>query len=249
MDAEEVSVQQVTGPRPLGTPPSITLHFCTRNHTYFSEVSLALQPCPTPLKGTRTSLGAALDSVPKPGRPCGLFFSFRHSLFLKMDTMYLQRRNDSMFSVNSYITFIPLLVSPIWSIYEVFHLILFWGQTACLEKMDRQLSKMDPGAPTLQRTSSAQGWKEAPPVRTRGARLRGTRMGPGDPVEQTTSLLPLLPAGTCISRDECEAQRQTRWKTRVSTGRADRPRCASPTAMWKREALQSCLQVIFKEKR
>lgn len=62
-----------------------------------------------------------------------------------------------MFSVNSYITFIPLLVSPIWSIYEVFHLILFWGQTACLEKMDRQLSKMDPGAPTLQRTSSGGG--------------------------------------------------------------------------------------------
>lgn len=33
-------------------------------------------------------------------------------------------------------------------------------------------------------------------------------MGPGDPVEQMTSLLPLLPAGTCFSRDECEAQRQ-----------------------------------------
>ena len=112
-----------------------------------------------------------------------------------------------MFFVNSYITFIPLLVSTIWSIYEVFHLILFWGQTACLEEMDRQqLSKMDPGLQPYKEHpagGTAQGWKEAPPART-----RGTRMGPGARVEQMTSLLPLRPAGMCFSRDERDAQRQ-----------------------------------------
>lgn len=57
-----------------------------------------------------------------------------------MNGIYLQRKkNDSMFSVNSYIILIPFPVSTIWSIYKVFHLIpFFFGQTACLEKVEEQ---------------------------------------------------------------------------------------------------------------
>lgn len=50
-----------------------------------------------------------------------------------------------MFSVNSYIIFIPLPVSTIWSIYKVFHLILFWDKLLVLgeKKGGTQLNKME----------------------------------------------------------------------------------------------------------
>ena len=50
-----------------------------------------------------------------------------------------------MFSVNCYIISIPLPFPTIWSIYKVFHLILFWGKSASLEKMEggTKLNKME----------------------------------------------------------------------------------------------------------
>ena len=76
--------------------------------------------------------GSSSQQRPMGGR---LFFCrLRHGLFLKMNSIYLRRINDSVFSVNSYITCIPLPVSTIWSIYNVFHLILFGDKWLVSEK-------------------------------------------------------------------------------------------------------------------
>lgn len=89
-------------------------------------------PAPAHPKGTCTRQGAALETV-QSRRQWGLLPGFGPSLFLNVNRIRFWR-SDSMFSVNSCVTFIPLPVSTIWSIYKVFHLILFWDRQLVWKK-------------------------------------------------------------------------------------------------------------------
>lgn len=125
--------------------------------------AMALTP-----QDTRTPLGAALNSIPWAGRP--FLCRLRHGLFLNMSSMYLRRINDSVLSVNSCITCTPLPVSTIWSIYNVFHLILFG---------DKWLVSENWTDTTKQRGARAASLQTAPSGAPRSRVGRPSQVGPG----------------------------------------------------------------------
>ena len=120
--------------------------------------------------------GSSSQQRPMGGRP--FFCRLRHGLFLKMNSIYLRRINDSVFSVNSYITCNPLPVSTIWSIYNVFHLILFGDKWLVSEKRtDNNQVTWRPGA-ALQTAPSG-----GPPLREG----RPSQAGPGAALQTAPS--------------------------------------------------------------
>ena len=172
--------------------------------------------------------GSSSQQRPMGGR---LFFCrLRHGLFLKMNSIYLRRINDSVFSVNSYITCIPLPVSTIWSIYNVFHLILFGDKWLVSEKRtDNNEVTWRPGA-ALQTAPSGgprsgrggpprQDWElpcrqhpqGAPTYGWRGPPRQDRELGPEDGTRGLCGAddQPSGPAPACTARSVmmCETQR------------------------------------------
>lgn len=208
---------------------AVTLHFHTTNHLDFFWVFHGLWAVLHSPQGYLPK-GPSLNSLQSWEALWGFSFSLRHCFFLKMNNIYLWRKNDSMFSVNSCIIFIPPPVSTIWSIYKVFHWILFWDrllvwrgrnggtQLSTMESQARELSPASQHCPGHQ--AQAAGSQAGPRGRARkdgveegtGSR-KGTRPAwDWQPGQRVAALAwNSFPVVTCV----CEGQRQLPRKRRM----------------------------------